>query len=1769
MPNILMFRILIFRKEGYFSLKAYFLPLGAGAEQGLPALLAAFGCGAARQAAAVSMLRIPASAPSSMTDRLLEDLAFCHRSFSGEDAFAFFRTQWDCSLWIPVLPDRDALIENQESRLLLQALRGEGAPFSFRTDREAAEWSFSALLAQLSGSNDASPDQSSADAPFRALLAALDQDLATGEDVRLMLLCDLSEGYAAGLALGLIRFFRARYGEKGPFLGLVAQARAHGPAAKEGARACHEFLSALRDRNLIRLDSDRDTLGADALWLLGLPASLHLGEETNQLLDWAAARILGQVWTSASRPAPGLHTREMPGVFTLQALDQEARSAATFLRGAFWCLCDLFPALRSYLDHPAALRSLAPASRGGLFRKLFRAGEGSRPPEALPILERAFKALCLQALSLLSALPPLTRQAAPAAQLWEEAVKACGRAVTLGSEYDVRRQEAEDSGVDKVNPVHRVSLSDTEEEELLRQLDQMGAQLAGAIQHRAEIFHQLGGHFSRLALQDCLEKCQRAEQSARDKLIQMPSGDPEARYALGLQERRVRLLQAAIARCHQDLAAAAVWDTLSEAGSFRGAGPLENEILSPALSALCLTMLTGEGEGAQEAAKALREGLSALLQGYQLNDAKTLLKNLVSVCRQPEGDAPLRSLVVGVFSVCGVEISGLRFTTGSGPLPATPLLPDLTEGDRLFTLPVAPERILSPAIADQTAARRGLLALMILRQYRRRGPLEAALELLPLRPESSILAEVYLSSRHAAQASLCYLRQGEGEEALRQPLAILLPGQGLEPARLPSDLKLWPDFAFWIDREARQPLDPCPYLSEADRQILTEQITRLRAALNQSGSSPFLDFLSDFHRDIMQAPRQAGDMEGLRRRLRVAYGLSRLPIWQKDLQQVSSFYESSLPADPVCAQLSGQPDFSAAACSLREDVLYVFRNVPLARENAHHLLESVHAPQEEFHLASLDTECDILFHSSDDYHEALAEGVQRLLRRYPEAEAEAISVAQELLKEAQAPISERVTELTWPWDQVSASVLTILSECLGPDLAPAALHAFSERVALFPARGGEILGDVLLSQACLLRRAAPAFAEGEEIPDPDAAAGNPAPAPEIRPDAVLPPLSPDFARALCRSSRGQSLVQPGFLCFEPDGTSLRVTLTLEGAFTLKLIRVYQPEEIHSFYAHDLPTLALWPSLPFPADRWRAYYSYAHSPADFSFTALTQEEEIPLTGDALRWTAQSQEYPLGYLLKYQGQDIGALPNLLPPPEEAVSGPWTACLDFGSAATSLIFTDGVSRWPMQGPVTVRTLLRSPVATEDLLWREFLPAVPVSTLLPGALRIFRREAEEDAPLRDAAIFMSSSLRDVLDVHADALYTDLKWNGEKGRATGLYLHQVMLLAALQARCGGAQTLAWRLSLPEEMAPEGRERLAQTVQSLAETVSRESGLPLPEKIPRVAFACESTALGAYFRFVSPDQTRGGFMALDLGADTADLSLFLRGREEAVRACQLPLGLHNMLLPALLRRPSLLSEDFGFVENEAFQQDLQALEALLAQAGRDPAALRQARYGLDAILADHLPLFLEALGRRRAAGEPGRTGALFLLQTSFLMMLSGLLLLQISGDALRNDDLPDAMTLFLAGRGSLLIERLSLEAKTSLWKMLTMFRNNRVRSLNLFFSAEKKLEIPVGLSLMDRASAALPHAAPSPAAIAVRPEELLPEFLLRFRREFPTEAALLFPGVYTNDYYSPFTPYGQQLLPQALQASFERPEAVGKPFPALIACLNHLLEMIQEGYPLS
>ena len=1714
-------------------MKSFFLPIGNAAGRALPTIFASLSCGAARPVTDLDIFYIADRESDPLISAFVEDLNTDCPLFPSSFRFDVFR---------PQLPSLADLSSDPASSALIGALRGKGMPLSYKTDREAVEWTFSALLSH----QDFSP-------LFANWIGRIRSAEDAGEEVRLCLLCDLCDPFSAGAAFALLRHLRSCVsGEKDSFC-LLCLAKRSSPSTELEEQTFRESVQAMEDQQLIARPDRETSSPADACWLLSLPASLNQSEEAWRLVSVAAARVLGRICSSERAPAAGLHTLEVPGILTLQSLGEDAKPFAAFIHCAAWLLSDLFPALHTYVDRPGTLCSLAPNTRGGLFRRLFRSENGSVAlPETLNSIERTLKAILSEVLSLIRFLPDPLRLPEVSEPVWQNAVAACGRTVTVASEYDVSVEEAEEAGVMKIKPVHRVSLADTDEEKQLRRLDEIAAQLKEETEARNQALGAMGGCYARPALQNCLAQCAGALASAEDKAARFSPEEKANHLTLAAQARRIRLLKAAVLRCRQDL------DAPLSLPAPSGLSP-EPSSLNPCASSLLpvatveklSALLLAEPLGAEPLRKEMRTLLPSLFLEGQLSDVKTLLKELLSTVSDAQAQDPLFALVRSALTVSREEIASLRFLS-IGSLPSLPLLPDLYPDQPPLTVSALLSLIPGDASAGSDGEKRGLLACLLLRQYRRRTSAEASLAFERLDADASPVLRAWLVAHQADHVHLVSLVK-ENESL---PFALILPGRDLIPTRRTvAHAALLPAFAApWFDREASSFRDPCGLLCESDRTVMKEQLSRMLDALPESASSAFRAFLSAFLEDLSKEKDAPALPDRMELRLKAAFGLRLLPAFASSLVREVCFYEHFVAADEIASRLLDQSGFPASQCSVPDDIVFCYKDVPFARENGKTLLEGIPLPAEDYILNLLAEECSTLSRSSDDYHDALVRELNLLLDRYPDACQEARDVVLKLLEKAAQPIRDTVTELTWPWDPHSPSVLTILTESLGQDLAAFALEPFSGRLALFPARGGEIIGDSLLSSMCVLPPAEVPKKEGEP----------PAEQPVIQPDAVLPPFNGDFALALCRLPEGRTLFRQGMLSFErSEGNGIRTVLTLEGSFPVRMIRTWAPDEILNLYAHDIPTLAVWPNLPFSPEDWKAYLIYANMPQAFEMKVFTADGSSlsPERGESARMVSRTPSFPLCFTFSREGSSIGSVLNLLPAPEIRKEESVTACIDFGSVGTSVVLSSGRHRKPLQGASMVRTLINNPASSRDLLRREFLPAVPVSALLPTASRIFRNvPGAAPLPFEDGIVLMSSSLQDVLSIPTGALYTCLKWEEEKGRSIVLCLHQIMLMTALQARSDGLASILWRFAIPDEMAKTGREKLRELFISLAQEVNEAAGFPIPEKQPLVTFAAESAALGAYFRLCASEDTRGGFMVLDIGACTADISLFLRGREQAVRTCQIPLGVHYMLLPTLLRDPSVLRQDLGYVQDQVFLQDLALLEQILNNARADSSALRHSRLALDSFIADRFAFLLPAFLYHPGTGMPTRLGSLLLLHFSFLMMLSGLILLQISADPGKNDFLPEQMSLCLAGRGSLLLEGLPDQVKSGLWHCLTMFRNRRVASISLLFSAEKKMEIPAGLSVLQQITPDLPDASAVPAALSVRPEELLPQFLIRFAKEFPASAAMLFPNFFTGDFYHPFTPYGESVVTAAIDQSFTEQTAL-KPFDALSAWLTTLLDL--------
>ena len=1573
--------------------------------------------------------------------------------------------------------------------------------------------------------------------------------MSGGAAIRLAVLADLSDPYAAGIALVFLHHLRVAFAGSPLYIVLLGLAPVSSPLPASFHANLSGTLNAVSERNLLRQSEKEPPFGADAMYLLSLPSSMMESTDAYRIPALASARVLGRVF-SAVRPPVGFHTLDMDGTLSLCSLGNEAKPFASFLLWTFWLSSDLLPSLRGYLNHPAGLKALAPNSRAGMFRGLFGADPKSHDFTVfLPAFETALRRVVKEIVSLLRAIPSSLRLSSETVSLWQEAAEACGRVVTVAAEYEVTREETRESGLDTVKPVHRDSLADTDEESLLRRVSEMAEQLEEESAARAKALSSLGGYRSLQVRKDCLLRCQKALEDTKKKVSSLPEDAPN--LTVMRQARRIRLLNAAIERCRSELQADRMTDAVSALPAVRSSGPFDGLMIDAAVCEALLQYAESDPAAVSESSK---KELSALLPlmfpGYPLSDSRALLKLLTARCRQTSpGTSPFTTWLHCALTVCREEVDPLRFFSVGG-MPSVDLLPDLFPDEPLTSL----ENVLSslPLPADSAvspAEKRGLLAMLLLCQYRRRESGDSQLHIAELKPEMSPVLQFWLSSRRASEVHILSLQKSD---EMAEPFALVLPGRTLIPARRTGGHALLvPAFVTWFDASASLFHDPCVYLGEGDRKLLSELLSGMVEALEAAGTSSLTAFLKDFLQALSADTAIVHDSH-LKTRLQAACGLYPLPAYAGALCRKASFYEHFLTCDQVASSLTGRSNFPASTClDLPDEVLYTWHGIPFAREHSSLLLECPDLPLEDHALNTLESECRLLFGSSDDFRDSLVKEIRQLLERCPDALEDRREQALSLLAEAEKPLPDQSPRLFWPWDPSSPSVLTLLRECLGDSMASAASRPFSDVLALAPARGRDIIGDSLFSSMCVL--------VPESHPELDENSVS------LSPDAILPPLSPSFAEALCTRPEGRVLLDESFLRFERKTDSvIRVTVTLNGAFPFQLIRDYPETEIVHLYSHDIPTLAVWPSIPFRSGSWNAYFVYAHCADSWSVSVLPEGgclEELPETSPSRRADCL-RAFPVCFALYRDGLSAGCIPNLLPEPASDVSAPVTVCLDFGSSAASVVFSSGHQLRPLRGPVMVRTILNNPSASQDLLRREFLPAVPVSALLPTVTRIFRNvPGASPVPFVDGAVLMASDLQDLLSTPSEAIYTSLKWEEEKGRSGILCLHQIMLMAALQARYEGAPEISWRFALPDEMAKEGRESLMGMFLSLTEQVMQESAFPVPASGLPAAFASENTALGAYFRFCASDDTRGGFMVMDIGSSTADISLFMRGREQAVRSVQIPLGMHYMLVPSLLRNPGMLLQDFASIPDGTFLQDLRFLTEAFSKAMTDPAALRRARLSLDYFIADHSASLLSYMLQMASSGVPTRLGSLLLLFFSYLMMLSGLVLLQIAADPNKNDFLPEQMSLCLSGRGAGLLESLPDSLKSSLWRFLTMFRNRRVASLSFLFSAEKKMEIPVGLSLLREVYHMLPPASSVPASIAVRPEELLPEFLLRFHREFPMSSDLLFPDFFTDVEYHPFTDRGEFLVSASLEQSFQRQETP-RPYNSLAAWIGNLLDLL-------
>ena len=410
-------------------MKSFLIPVGQRAGASLPTLFSALSCGAALPVTGLDIFHIADSESDPLIPSLAEDLNRMHTLLKHGDNASLFPSSFVYQSFRPQLPSVLSLSADPSSAALLGALRGKGVPLSYKTDREAVEWAFSVLL---------SSDPEGTTAPMRSWFEKISACVSSAEEYRVAILCDPADPFSAGASFALLRWLSKTVKADPSCLTLFCIGTGSLNAAGPESDCFASSVRALAEQDLAGRPDRPGTACADAVWLLFMPASMLRSPESIRLLYTVLARCLARFFTASKVPAPGLHTVTLPGILTLQSLGDQTDSFASFFHLSTWFLSDLHPALAAYLSKPSPFLSLAPNTRNGLFRRLFTESKKTASvTETLSVLERALKAVLSEILLLVYNLPDPMRLASVSDPLWQKTCDACGRTVTVGSEYDV------------------------------------------------------------------------------------------------------------------------------------------------------------------------------------------------------------------------------------------------------------------------------------------------------------------------------------------------------------------------------------------------------------------------------------------------------------------------------------------------------------------------------------------------------------------------------------------------------------------------------------------------------------------------------------------------------------------------------------------------------------------------------------------------------------------------------------------------------------------------------------------------------------------------------------------------------------------------------------------------------------------------------------------------------------------------------------------------------------------------------------------------------------------------------------------------------------------------------------------------------------------------------------------------------------------------------------------------------------------------------------
>lgn len=1010
------------------------------------------------------------------------------------------------------------------------------------------------------------------------------------------------------------------------------------------------------------------------------------------------------------------------------------------------------------------------------------------------------------------------------------------------------------------------------------------------------------------------------------------------------------------------------------------------------------------------------------------------------------------------------------------------------------------------------------------------------------------------------------------------PLALVSSETIIAPAaHIPERVleRLLPSVVTWYNREKKRFEDPTTYLSDLDRLRLVMQLRILQEmnADEELGSCIYSDrrnhlvgLLEQFIQDLndyrfgwrysLSHPDSPAMMQ-LYDRIVAVRGLycdgGSTSYVHAVKRQEYPLVIAQLLCNPLLASLSlGKTQVEDMAKRLHDHhvedtvhIYYTYNDIPFAREDPIYILEPMNDPREPEAIEGIRMEASMLRNYSNQWNiqfgQSLLELANSLATRVGIDRVIAEQVKKWSRRHLDVPLNVNHTiTLKYPLEGEPETLRALMKEFLGMETLDTIYDVFSDRLAVirvptgekapfdekFAAyarvQGGENNGEELYGLLPLSERMATWLMQNADNGDGSRAT--------FVPSSLKLELTTD--------QNGASVIRVGY--------AIKSVVTNDTAIVSNCVRFERTYECVQEEAsdnllsnavewldwNDVGSVILWPDLLLPTTDWHAYWLYTSDSSLFTYWVMKEGRWQSMVtnryphANAEWMNLQTDQYPTFILLKHGGVTCGSLYSPTIMSEVRADDAITIAVDFGTTATAIALMQGRNVFRMMMDRSLHGfLLKGKEDVSERLYSEFLPLdamMPQNrsykpNIITSMVQLFTQSRDDKSePLVDGCIYDNPDTQAYADLELQSLYCNLKWGREayRKRYVYLYLKQCMIQALMVARLHGAPSVSWRFATPTSLSRDLRKEYVNCVTTLVGEVSDLTGVPLTEGFPPLTFLSENEADGTFFMHEDMVDVCNGYINLDIGGNSSDLSLWLNAEHEPFFEQSLEFGCHRLLFESIEQWPERFREDFSSAESEC-REDLDRLIIAIAEGVNEPIRRELAMFLFDRWIANW--------SQKGGCHTPPYMTALVTLAVSFMYYLCGVMLKLVSSDADICYKLPDHLQVCFAGNGGKLCTLLSSSQMRKACDFAKLCFDNRSLELIPVQSTCPKQEVALGLLYSPLSHTALEVVEQKDAPInlgGMTPNtagESFAAFFVRFGQIFPDETKLLMKDAYEED----------------------------------------------------